>query len=85
LTFHSLQVLFVKDSLAIISGLNADAPLGTKLTFVTGGIGCVVFQHKEESWVLAAKMQPDVSGNVTQQKTVMQACQHASLSWMPRS
>jgi hypothetical protein len=39
---HLLQVLFVKDSLAIISGLNADAPLGTKLTFVTGGIGCVV-------------------------------------------
>lgn len=33
------QVLFIKDSLAIISGLNADAPLGTKLSFVTGGTG----------------------------------------------
>ena len=34
------RVLFVKQSLAIISGLNADAPLGTKLSFVTGGTGC---------------------------------------------
>lgn len=34
------QVLYVHDSLAIISGLNADAPPGTKLSFVTGATGC---------------------------------------------
>ena len=34
-----LQVLFVHEGLAIVSGLNPDAPLGTKLTFVTGAIG----------------------------------------------
>ena len=35
----SLQVLFCKDNLAIVSGLNSDAPVGTKLSFVTGGVG----------------------------------------------
>lgn len=33
------QVLYCKENLAIISGLNSDAPIGTKLSFVTGGVG----------------------------------------------
>ena len=36
-----VQVLYLEDGLAIISGLNSDAPLGTKLQFVTGAIGWV--------------------------------------------
>ena len=36
---HHLQVLYCKDNLAIVSGLNSDAPVGTKLSFVTGGVG----------------------------------------------
>lgn len=35
----NLQVLYCKDNLAIVSGLNSDAPVGTKLSFVTGGVG----------------------------------------------
>lgn len=33
------QVLYCKENMAIISGLNSDAPIGTKLSFVTGGTG----------------------------------------------
>jgi hypothetical protein len=33
------QLLWHKDGLAIISGLNSDAPLGTKLAFVSGASG----------------------------------------------
>jgi hypothetical protein len=35
----ALQVLYAQDDIAIISGLNADAPLGTKLAFVSGATG----------------------------------------------
>ena len=33
------QVVYMEDNLAILSGLNLDAPLGTKIAFVTGGTG----------------------------------------------
>jgi hypothetical protein len=33
-------VLYAKDGIAIVAGLNADAPLGTKLAFVSGATGC---------------------------------------------
>jgi hypothetical protein len=33
------QVLWAQDSLAIVAGINSDAPLGTKLSFVSGGTG----------------------------------------------
>jgi hypothetical protein len=33
------QVLWVEDSLAIMTGINPDAPIGTKLAFVSGGSG----------------------------------------------
>jgi hypothetical protein len=33
------QVLWSQDGLAIISGINPDAPLGTKLSFINGGTG----------------------------------------------
>ncbi|KAJ9515099.1 hypothetical protein QJQ45_028891, partial [Haematococcus lacustris] len=42
------QVLYVKDSVAIISGLNADAPLGTKLAFVTGGTGVLLWHRSDD-------------------------------------
>jgi len=35
------QVLWCDDSLAIMTGINPDAPVGTKLAFVSGGSGCV--------------------------------------------
>lgn len=34
-----VQVLYTGQGLAIIDGLNNDAPVGTKLTFVSGGTG----------------------------------------------
>jgi hypothetical protein len=34
-----MQVLWCKDSLVIMTGINPDAPLGTKLAFVSGGSG----------------------------------------------
>lgn len=42
------KVLYVKDSVAIISGLNADAPLGTKLAFVTGGTGVLLWHRSDD-------------------------------------
>lgn len=36
---HCPQVLWSRDGLAIVSGLNADAPLGTKLAFASGASG----------------------------------------------
>ena len=36
---QTTQVLWHADGLAIISGLNSDAPLGTKLAFVSGASG----------------------------------------------
>lgn len=35
----SMQVLWCDDSLAIMTGINPDAPVGTKLAFVSGGSG----------------------------------------------
>ena len=35
----ALLVLYAQDDIAIIAGLNADAPLGTKLAFVSGATG----------------------------------------------
>jgi len=46
------KVLFIQDSLAIIIGLNADAPLGTKLSFVTGGTG-VLLWHRSDNLAFA--------------------------------
>lgn len=34
-----LQVLWCDDCLAIMTGINPDAPVGTKLAFVSGGSG----------------------------------------------
>jgi hypothetical protein len=34
-------VLWADDSLAIMTGINPDAPIGTKLAFVSGASGCV--------------------------------------------
>ena len=34
-----LQVLFSSDCLAIVEGLNNDAPIGTELRFVSGAAG----------------------------------------------
>lgn len=34
-----VQVMWADDSLAILTGVNPDAPLGTKLSFVSGGTG----------------------------------------------
>jgi len=42
------KVLYCKDNLAIISGLNADAPIGTKLTFVTGGTGVLLWHRSDD-------------------------------------
>ncbi|KAG1671376.1 hypothetical protein FOA52_011873 [Chlamydomonas sp. UWO 241] len=46
------KVLFVKDSLAIISGLDSDAPVGTKLSFVTGGTGILLW-HRSNNLAFA--------------------------------
>jgi len=47
------KVLFVKDSVAVVRGLNIDAPLGTKLSFVTGGIGVLLWHRSDNiSFVL---------------------------------
>lgn len=46
------KVLFVRSNLAIISGLNADAPVGTKLSFITGGTG-VLLWHRSNNLVFA--------------------------------
>jgi hypothetical protein len=37
------QVLWHGDGLAIVSGLNSDAPLGTQLAFVGGASGCALW------------------------------------------
>ena len=38
----ALQVLFVGEGLAIVDGLNNDAPIGTVLAFVSGASGYVI-------------------------------------------
>ncbi len=37
--YFDLQVLYTGEGLAIIEGLNDDAPIGTILTFVSGATG----------------------------------------------
>lgn len=46
------KVLWCEDHLAIITGLNPDAPLGTKLTFVSGGTG-VLLWHRSDNLAFA--------------------------------
>ena len=36
-----VQVLMVRDGMAIVEGLKNDAPIGTELAFVSGASGCV--------------------------------------------
>ncbi len=55
------QVLFVRDSLAIVSGLNADAPVGTKLSFVTGGTGCAQAPAPGSSSAVMLPAAPELS------------------------
>lgn len=37
-------MLYARDGLAIVSGLNPDAPLGTKVAFLTGAAGWVIWE-----------------------------------------
>ncbi len=37
-------MLYARDGLAIVSGLNPDAPLGTKVAFLTGAAGWVTWE-----------------------------------------
>lgn len=46
------RVLYCKDNLAIVTGVNADAPLGTLLTFVSGGVG-VLLWHRSDNLAFA--------------------------------
>lgn len=39
---RALQVLFVGEGLAIVDGLNNDAPIGTVLAFVSGASGYMI-------------------------------------------
>ncbi|GLC68001.1 hypothetical protein PLESTF_000633300 [Pleodorina starrii] len=41
------KVLYARDGLAIVSGLNADAPLGTKVSFVTGTAGVLLWHRSD--------------------------------------
>lgn len=73
------QVLYCKENMAIISGLNSDAPIGTKLSFVTGGTG----------YVGAADRRPRMSGRVArlrvrahQQVTVIKRYSQAGQRWI---
>lgn len=73
------QVLYCKENMAIISGLNSDAPIGTKLSFVTGGTG----------YVGAAGRRPRMSGRVArlrvrahQQATVIKRCCQSGQRWI---
>ncbi|EFJ50639.1 F1F0 ATP synthase, subunit alpha, mitochondrial [Volvox carteri f. nagariensis] len=40
-------VLYARDGLAIVSGLNTDAPLGTKVSFVTGTAGVLLWHRSD--------------------------------------
>ena len=42
-----LQVLFVDDGLAIIEGLNNDAPVGCALSFVSGAAGALLWRRSD--------------------------------------
>ncbi|KAI8466349.1 MAG: alpha subunit of mitochondrial F1F0 ATP synthase [Monoraphidium minutum] len=46
------KVLWCRDGLAIVSGLNADAPLGTMLAFVSGASG-VLLWHRSDNLAFA--------------------------------
>eukprot|EP00882_Tetradesmus_deserticola_P018440 GHRQ01019807.1.p1 GENE.GHRQ01019807.1~~GHRQ01019807.1.p1 ORF type:complete len:361 (+),score=156.87 GHRQ01019807.1:398-1480(+) len=46
------RVLWCKDSLAIMTGINPDAPLGTKLAFVSGGSGILLW-HRSDNLAFA--------------------------------
>eukprot|EP00798_Chlamydomonas_sp_ICE-L_P012133 gene12133-15243_t len=46
------SVLWYESNLAIVAGLNSDAPLGTKLSFVSGGTG-VLLWHRSDHLSLA--------------------------------
>ena len=46
------RVLHCEQSLAIVSGLNADAPVGTLLSFVSGGQG-VLLWHRSANLAFA--------------------------------
>ncbi|GLI64321.1 hypothetical protein VaNZ11_007548 [Volvox africanus] len=41
------KVLYARDGLAIVSGLNTDAPLGTKVSFVTGTAGVLLWHRSD--------------------------------------
>ncbi|KAG2429129.1 hypothetical protein HYH02_014166 [Chlamydomonas schloesseri] len=41
------KVLYSKDGLAIVSGLNSDAPLGTKVSFLTGTAGVLLWHRSD--------------------------------------
>lgn len=43
----SVQVLFVEQGLAIIEGLNNDAPVGCALAFVSGGTGALLWRRSD--------------------------------------
>jgi len=46
------KVVYMQDNVAILSGLNSDAPFGTKIAFVTGGTG-VLLWHRSENLAFA--------------------------------
>ncbi|KAF5837172.1 P-loop containing nucleoside triphosphate hydrolase protein [Dunaliella salina] len=46
------KVVYMRDNVAILSGLNSDAPFGTKISFVTGGTG-VLLWHRSENLAFA--------------------------------
>ncbi|WIA34565.1 hypothetical protein OEZ86_012886, partial [Tetradesmus obliquus] len=46
------RVLWCKDSLVIMTGINPDAPLGTKLAFVSGGSGILLW-HRSDNLAFA--------------------------------
>ncbi|GFR41698.1 hypothetical protein Agub_g2445, partial [Astrephomene gubernaculifera] len=41
------KVLFAADGLAVVSGLNADAPLGTQVAFLTGPTGVLLWHRSD--------------------------------------
>eukprot|EP00878_Enallax_costatus_P010679 GHUV01011155.1.p1 GENE.GHUV01011155.1~~GHUV01011155.1.p1 ORF type:complete len:682 (+),score=208.59 GHUV01011155.1:600-2645(+) len=48
----AFQVLWCQDSLAIMTGINPDAPIGTKLAFVSGGSGILLW-HRSDNLAFA--------------------------------
>lgn len=45
-----LQVLYIGEGIAIIQGLHNDAPVGTKLGFVSGASGSAFHIHNTAVW-----------------------------------